>query len=190
MKLAPRLFAPARPLGSFESGRKTSIGSGRGGRPVYYNPFRSRDRPLRPRVNPNVDFCFVVVFRVLPESRKPSPTGRLRWARPRRSEAGKSTRSMSPSPLGCPEGPPASDEPPASSTPVGQVGEGRAFSNIPPTDDGPNDPVEEAPRPKKSRTIASVACRNTRVNWERVRRIDSVLLPGYELVFCGRSLRS
>jgi len=58
---------------------------------------------------------------------------------------------MSPSPLGCPEGPPASGEPPASSTPVGQVGEVRSFSNIPPTDDGPNGTDAEAPKPKKQR---------------------------------------
>mmetsp|Transcript_33299 Transcript_33299/g.75308 ORF Transcript_33299/g.75308 Transcript_33299/m.75308 type:complete len:96 (+) Transcript_33299:444-731(+) len=91
---------------------------------------------------------------------------------------------MSPSPLGCPEGPPASGEPPASSTPVGQVGEVRSFSNIPPTDDGPNGTDAEAPKPRKSRTMASVASLQTRAGWKRARRIDSVLPPGYEVVVC------
>ncbi|EJK55228.1 hypothetical protein THAOC_25059 [Thalassiosira oceanica] len=94
---------------------------------------------------------------------------RLRLARRRPSEAGKSARSMSPSPLGCPEGPPASGEPPASSTPVGQVGEVRSFSNIPPTDDGPNGTDAEAPKPRNA--VAPSSWRGTSRSWlaEKVR---------------------
>lgn len=66
---------------------------------------------------------------------------------------------MSASPQGCPEGPPASDEPPASSKPVGQVGGVRGFSNITPTADGPNDPAAEAPEPKKPRRVITAAAK-------------------------------
>ena len=73
---------------------------------------------------------FLLRSRISATSRVPEtePNRGTPGARPRPSEAGKSARSMSPSPLGCPEGLPASDESPASSTSVGQVGEVRSFS--------------------------------------------------------------
>ncbi|EJK52591.1 hypothetical protein THAOC_28116, partial [Thalassiosira oceanica] len=100
---------------------------------------------------------------------------RLRLARRRPSEAGKSARSMSPSPLGCPEGPPASGEPPASSTPVGQVGEVRSFSNIPPTDDGPNG-TDRGRLPSRGSRGQGVGGQPADTSWletKRARRIDS-----------------